>query len=95
MTINNILAKKIGSTTIFKDGESKHATILKSGPCTVTQIKNKKVDGYSAIQLGFEPAKNLNKPLTGHLIKTIVNLEHSKNSGYLTKYQARLEIQLM
>ena len=70
MTINNILAKKIGSTTIFKDGESKHATILKSGPCTVTQIKNKKVDGYSAIQLGFEPAKNLNKPLTGHLIKT-------------------------
>jgi large subunit ribosomal protein L3 len=70
MSINNILAKKIGSTTIFKDGESKHATILKSGPCTVTQIKNKKVDGYSAIQLGFEPAKNLNKPLTGHLVKT-------------------------
>ena len=70
MSINNILAKKIGSTTIFKDGESKHATILKSGPCTITQIKSKKVDGYSAIQLGFEPAKNLNKPLTGHLVKT-------------------------
>ena len=70
MSINNILAKKIGSTTIFKDGESKHATILKSGPCTVTQIKSKKNDGYNAVQLGFEPAKNLNKPLTGHLVKT-------------------------
>ena len=70
MSIKNILAKKIGSTTIFKDGESKHATILKSGPCTITQIKSKKVDGYSAIQLGFESAKNLNKPLTGQLIKT-------------------------
>ena len=70
MSINNILAKKIGSTTIFKDGESRHATILKSGPCTVTQIKRKKIDGYNAIQLGFESAKNLNKPLTGHLIKT-------------------------
>ena len=70
MSINKILAKKIGSTTIFKDGESKHATILKSGPCTVTQIKTKKNDGYDAVQLGFEPAKKLNKPLTGHLVKT-------------------------
>ena len=70
MSINNILAKKIGSTTIFKDGESKHATILKSGPCTITQIKTQKNDGYNAVQLGFEHAKNLNKPLTGHLLKT-------------------------
>ena len=70
MSINNIIAKKIRSTTIFKDGESKHATILKSGPCMITQIKTHKNDGYNAVQLGFEPAKNLNKPLTGHLIKT-------------------------
>ena len=70
MSINKILAKKIGSTTIFKDGESKHATILKSGPCTITQIKTQKNDGYNAVQLGFEHAKNLNKPLTGHLLKT-------------------------
>ena len=69
MSINNILAKKIRSTTIFKDGESKHATILKSGPCTITQIKTQKNDGYNAVQLGFEPVKSLNKPLTGHLAK--------------------------
>mgnify|MGYP006119393723 CR=1 FL=1 len=43
MSLNKIIAKKIGSTTIFNNsGESKHATILKSGPCFVTQIKTKK-----------------------------------------------------
>ena len=46
MALNKIIAKKIGSTTIFNNnGESKHATILESGPCYVTQIKTDKNDG--------------------------------------------------
>tara|TARA_B110000263_G_C15149426_1_gene437127 strand:- start:20 stop:712 length:693 start_codon:yes stop_codon:yes gene_type:complete len=68
MSLNKIIAKKIGSTTIFNNsGESKHATILKSGPCFVTQIKTKKSDGYDAVQLGFETSKKTNKPMSGHM----------------------------
>ena len=70
MTLNKIIAKKIGSTTIFNNnGESKHATILESGPCYVTQIKTDKNDGYNAVQLGFQISKKPNKPASGHMKK--------------------------
>ena len=68
MTLNKIIAKKIGSTTVFNNsGESKHATILESGPCFVTQVKTEKNDGYNAVQLGFQISKKPNKPLSGHM----------------------------
>ena len=68
MALNKIIAKKIGSTTIFNNnGESKHATILESGPCYVTQIKTDKNDGYNAVQLGFQVSKKPNKPASGHM----------------------------
>ena len=68
MTLNKMIAKKIGSTTIFNNsGESKHATILESGPCYVTQIKTNKNDGYDAVQLGFQISKKPNKPSSGHM----------------------------
>ena len=65
-----ILGEKLGMTQVFSDdGRAVPVTVLRAGPCTVTQVRTPERDGYSAVQLGFgEMAeKRLNKPRTGHL----------------------------
>ena len=67
-----ILAKKVGMTEVFNEhGRAVAVTVLEAGPCTVTQVKEPKTDGYRAIQLGFEPVKEnrLTKALQGHFKK--------------------------
>ncbi len=66
-----ILGKKLGMTQIFIDGEMIPVTVVKAGPCVVTQVRNEKKDGYLAVQIGFEEAKekHLNKPMKGHFEK--------------------------
>ncbi|HYI96514.1 MAG TPA: 50S ribosomal protein L3 [Bryobacteraceae bacterium] len=69
-----ILGKKIGMTQVFRpDGQVVPVTVLKTGPCVVTQRKTAATDGYEAIQLGFvEGKKKANKPIAGHLKKASV-----------------------
>ena len=70
--VNKLFGKKIGMTRYFLgDGESVAATVIKVGPCVVTQKKSVDKEGYNAIQVGFEPQKEsrVNKPLKGHLDK--------------------------
>lgn len=71
-----ILGTKIGMTQIFlADGRLMPVTVVQAGPCTVTQVKTVKTDGYEAVQVGFgelaqERAKKLkNKPERGHFEK--------------------------
>jgi large subunit ribosomal protein L3 len=66
--IKGILGKKVGMTQVFAStGEVVPVTVVEAGPCVVTQVKTKENDGYEAVQLGFEEAKNLSKPEKGHL----------------------------
>jgi len=68
--IKSILGQKIGMSQIFnKEGKAIPVTVIKAGPCLVTQIRSKEKDGYDAVQLGFGKAKKLNKPQKGHLKK--------------------------
>ena len=74
--MRGLLGKKLGMTRIFNsDGESVPVTILNAGPCTVTQIKTIKNDGYEAVQVGFleRKEKHLTKPLKGHFKKADVD----------------------
>lgn len=68
-----ILGKKIGMTQVFRpDGQVVPVTVLKAGPCVVTQRKTPATDGYDAIQVGlieFIKPQRINKPLTGHFKK--------------------------
>jgi len=67
-----LIGKKIGMTSIFSgEGKNIPCTILEVGPCTVTQIKNEKVDGYNAVQIGYEEQKDhrMSKALKGHFSK--------------------------
>ena len=68
MGVRGIIGKKIGMTQIFDDsGVATSVTAVHVGPCTVTQVKTADKDGYEGVQLGFEPAKRVKKPIEGHL----------------------------
>ena len=63
-----ILGKKAGMTQVFDNtGKVIPVTVIEAGPCVVTQIKTKEVDGYNAIQVGFAEMRKVlvNKPRTG------------------------------
>lgn len=68
-----LLGNKIGMTQIFDNsGNIIPVTILKVGPCTITQIKAKAKDGYDSIQIGYGETSNksLSQPQLGHLQKS-------------------------
>jgi len=68
-----LLGNKIGMTQIFDEsGNIVPVTILKVGPCIITQIKTEMKDGYNAIQVGYSNTSNksLTQPELGHLQKS-------------------------
>ena len=59
-------------TSVFSaDGKNVPCTVIEVGPCVVTQIKTVEKDGYDAVQVGFEEAKekNTSAPMLGHFKK--------------------------
>ncbi len=68
-----LITRKIGMTsTINDDGIVVAVTLLSASPSVVTQIKSKEIDGYEAVQVGFEDAKRINKPQINHFKKSKV-----------------------
>nr|YP_009686445.1 ribosomal protein L3 [Halamphora coffeaeformis]QDR25192.1 ribosomal protein L3 [Halamphora coffeaeformis] len=68
-----LLGNKIGMTQIFDEsGNIIPVTILKVGPCVITQVKTVEKDGYNAIQVGYGNVSNktLTQPELGHLQKS-------------------------
>jgi len=67
--LNTILGSKQGMKQSFVDGVRTPVTMIKAGPCVVTQVRTMDRDGYWGIQLGFgeKRIKNTSKPLLGHL----------------------------
>lgn len=71
-----IIGMKLGMTQIFKeDGAAVPVTVIEAGPCTVTQTKTDEVDGYNAVQVGFQEKKEYrtNKPEKGHFERADVS----------------------
>ena len=80
-----LLGNKIGMTQIFDQaGNIIPVTILKVGPCIITQIKTRAKNGYNAIQMGYSNVlnKTLTQPELGHLQK--FNLQSLK---YLKEFR--------
>jgi len=70
--MSGLIGKKIGMTSIWDaSGKNVPCTVIQAGPCVVTQVKTKEVDGYEAIQLAFDEKseKNVPKALKGHFAK--------------------------
>jgi large subunit ribosomal protein L3 len=76
MSVTGILGKKIGMTQMFDEkGDVHPVTVLKAGPCVITQLKTMAKDGYNAAQIGyvdFIKASKVNKAMTGHFAKSNV-----------------------
>ncbi len=70
--MSGLLGKKIGMTSIYDaDGKNIPCTVIEAGPCVVSQIRTKEVDGYEAVQLAFEDKKekHTTKAMQGHFAK--------------------------
>ncbi|MCF6212725.1 MAG: 50S ribosomal protein L3 [Flavobacteriaceae bacterium] len=70
--MSGLIGKKIGMTSIYDaNGKNIPCTVVQVGPCVVTQVRTKAVDGYEALQLGFDDKteKHTTKALKGHFKK--------------------------
>jgi large subunit ribosomal protein L3 len=71
-SVQGLLGEKLGMTQVFDEaGRVVPVTVVKAGPCVVTQVRTPERDGYSAVQLAFgqiDPRK-VTKPVTGHFEK--------------------------
>lgn len=82
-----ILGRKLGMTRIFAgDGTAVAVTVIKAGPCPITQVKTAEKDGYNALQIAFDEAKekHVSKAMRGHFAKANVG-------NYRTVRELRLE----
>ncbi|WP_301484351.1 50S ribosomal protein L3 [Intrasporangium sp.] len=71
-TVKGVLGEKLGMTQVWdEDNRLVPVTVVKAGPCVVTQVRAAETDGYSAVQIAFgaiDPRK-VNQPMTGHFEK--------------------------
>jgi len=75
-TVKGVLGEKLGMTQVWDDNNRVvPVTVIKAGPCVVTQVRTADTDGYSAVQIGYgaiDPRK-VNKPDAGHFGKAGVS----------------------
>lgn len=68
--MSGLIGRKIGMTSLFdENGKNIPCTVIEAGPCIVTQVRTIEVDGYEALQLGFDDKKTANKAAEGHAKK--------------------------
>ncbi|SDZ74235.1 50S ribosomal protein L3 [Psychroflexus halocasei] len=78
--MSGLIGKKIGMTSLFdENGNNIPCTVIEAGPCIVTQVRTEEVDGYSALQLGFDDKSDKNA--------TKADLGHFKKAGTSVKRQ--------
>jgi len=69
--MKGIIGRKLGMTQIFdpETGTVTPVTVVAAGPCPVVQVKSAEVDGYTAVQLAYDPVpgRKLSQPEQGHL----------------------------
>lgn len=102
MNVKAILGEKLGMTQIFgDDGRAIPVTVVRAGPCRVTQVRAKETDGYAAVQLSFGEVaeRKLNKPLKGHLAKsktpptrTLVELRTDDAASYQLGQELKADV---
>ena len=70
--MSGLIGRKIGMTSIFdENGKNIPCTVIEAGPCVVTQVRTNEIDGYEALQLGFDDKteKHTVKAEEGHFKK--------------------------
>jgi large subunit ribosomal protein L3 len=100
--IKGVLGEKLGMTQVWDtDNRVVPVTVVKAGPCVVTQVRSIEKDGYAAVQLAFgeiDPRK-VNKPEKGHFEKNgvtprrhLVELRTSDAAQYTAGQEITAEV---
>ena len=90
--MSGLIGKKIGMTSIFdENGKNIPCTVIEVGPCVVTQVRTIEVDGYEALQLGFDDKaeKQTTNALKGHFKKagTVAKKRIVEFQGFEKEYK--------
>ncbi len=90
--MSGLIGRKIGMTSLFDEsGKNIPCTVIEAGPCVVTQVRTTEVDGYNAVQLGFDDKKEkqTSKALQGHFKKagTSAKKRVVEFQGYKEEYK--------
>ncbi len=88
--MSGLIGRKIGMTSIFdENGKNLPCTVIECGPCVVTQVRTEEVDGYTALQLGFDDKKTVNKAAEGHAKKagTVAKRKVAEFKGFDEEYK--------
>src|SRR5437660_1142584 len=100
--VRGLLGEKLGMTQVW-DAANRlvPVTVVKAGPCVVTQVRSPDADGYSAVQLGFGAVdpRRVTKPLAGHFEKAgvtprrhLVELRTADASSYSLGQEVTAEV---
>ena len=100
--IKCVLGEKLGMTQVWDaDNRVVPVTVVKAGPCVVTQVRSIEKDGYAAVQIAFgeiDPRK-VNKPEKGHFEKYdvtprrhLVELRTSDAAEYTAGQEITVEV---
>src|SRR6478609_2230706 len=101
-SVKGVLGEKLGMTQVWDaDNRLVPVTVVKAGPCVVTQVRNADNDGYSAVQIAYgaiDPRK-VNKPEAGHFAKAgvpprryLVEIRTSDASSYTLGQEVTAEL---
>jgi large subunit ribosomal protein L3 len=88
--MSGLIGRKIGMTSIFdENGKNMPCTVIECGPCVVTQVRTIEVDGYEALQLGFDDKKTATKAAEGHAKKagTVAKRKVAEFQGFEEDYK--------
>ena len=91
--MSGLIGRKIGMTSLFNEkGKYLPCTVLEVGPCVVTQVRTKAVDGYDALQLGFDDKadKNVTNAAKGHFKKS--NTTPKKKLAEFRNFEEELKL---
>jgi large subunit ribosomal protein L3 len=100
--VTGILGTKLGMTQVFDENNRVvPVTVVRAGPCVVTQIRTQEADGYTAVQLAYGAVdpRRVNKPETGHFSKAgvtprrhVVELRTSDANEYQLGQEVTAEV---
>ena len=90
--MSGLIGKKIGMTSIFdENGKNLPCTVIQAGPCVVTQVRTQDLDGYDALQLGFDDksVKKSTKAAEGHFKKanTLIKRKLVEFKGFESEHK--------
>ena len=99
--IKGIVGEKLGMTQLFVETRAVPVTVLKAGPCVVTQVRTQDVDGYDAVQLAYGAVRPraVNRPAKGHFDKAdveparhLVELRTDDASSYAAGQEVKADV---